>query len=352
MRIGIYDPYLDTLGGGELYVLSIASFLSKQHQVEVFWDDERLLDKAGQKLDLDLIRVSAVKNIFSKEVSFIERAKKTKDYDVLFYVSDGSIPYLFSRKNFLIFQFPVGWVREGSVINRIKLKRVTGIICYSEFVKQHLRRKFKSMISVVNPPVSLINSKPSDKKNIILTVGRFTRGMNRKKHEVMVDVFKKVIDKGLKNWKFVIAGSHLPEDYDLVDSLKKTSKGYPIEIHANVERVEIENFYKQAKIYWHAAGFGENLDKHPEHAEHFGITTVEAMGAGVVPVVIKAGGQVEIVENRASGFLWSNLDELEKFTLDLINDKRYWEKMSENAKDRASVFSKEKFNKEIEELIK
>ena len=38
MRIGVFDPYLDDLGGGEKYMMSVASCLSKKHDVTVFWD--------------------------------------------------------------------------------------------------------------------------------------------------------------------------------------------------------------------------------------------------------------------------------------------------------------------------
>ena len=41
MKIGIFDPYLGTLSGGEKYMLSIASCLSKEHEVYVFWDQEK-----------------------------------------------------------------------------------------------------------------------------------------------------------------------------------------------------------------------------------------------------------------------------------------------------------------------
>ena len=41
MRIGIYDPYLDTLSGGEKYMLSAASCLAKEHKVFIFWDKDK-----------------------------------------------------------------------------------------------------------------------------------------------------------------------------------------------------------------------------------------------------------------------------------------------------------------------
>ena len=86
--------------------------------------------------------------------------------------------------------------------------------------------------------------------------------------------------------------------------------------------------------------------------EHFGITTVEAMAGGCVPVVIGKGGQTEVVEHSKSGFLWNNLDELRNLTLRLINEEDLWKDLSNKARMRAKVFSKEKFVERINQLIK
>ncbi len=59
-----------------------------------------------------------------------------------------------------------------------------------------------------------------------------------------------------------------------------------------------------ASIYWHAGGLGEDPDRHPDRFEHFGITVVEAMAAGAVPLVFAAGGPAEIVEHGVNGFHW------------------------------------------------
>ncbi len=36
MRVAIYTPYLDTFGGGEKYMLTIAETLSKDSTVDLF----------------------------------------------------------------------------------------------------------------------------------------------------------------------------------------------------------------------------------------------------------------------------------------------------------------------------
>ncbi len=111
------------------------------------------------------------------------------------------------------------------------------------------------------------------------------------------------------------------------------------------------DIYSKAKIYWHASGYGEDLTLHPDFAEHFGISTVEAMGAGAVPVVINAGGQKEIVKSGENGFLWDSLDELQQKTNELTKSSVLLEKLSFNAKKTALKFSEKSFEARIIELI-
>ena len=44
MKAGIYDPYLDTLGGGERYVLAVANcWLKRGWNVNIFWEKVKFL---------------------------------------------------------------------------------------------------------------------------------------------------------------------------------------------------------------------------------------------------------------------------------------------------------------------
>ncbi|MDO8621147.1 MAG: glycosyltransferase family 4 protein [Candidatus Levybacteria bacterium] len=355
MKIGIFDPYLDSLSGGEKYMLTIAKELSSRHKVFIFWnlsEEKEIRKKSLEKLGIDLSSVFFSKNIFSKDTTFLERLNSSREYDLIICLSDGSIPFVLS-KLYLHFQFPVEWVNGNSLLTKIKLLRVNKIICNSFFTKQYIDKKFNVESNVLYPPI-FIKDKKTVKENIILHVGRFgvdKEGSNFKKQDFMIEMFKKLINQGLRAWEFRLIIGVGRKDEGKLNLLKQKAKGYPIFIIDNPPNSVLWKNYAKAKIYWHATGFGENLEKYPERAEHFGISTVEAMGAGVVPVVINAGGQKEIVENGKNGFLWDTSEELITKTELLSKDLKLWETMSKASVEKASKFSGNRFKEELEMIV-
>lgn len=354
MKIGIYDPYLDDCGGGEKYMMTIAECLSKDHEVSVFWDNTQDLERISDRFALDITHIKVASNIFSAKTSFIKRYNASRKYDLIIFLSDGSIP-LVSPRLFLHVQRPITHISH-SFLNNLKIKRVEKFFCNSNYTKSFIDKTFNVDSEVLYPPVELSPIK-TKKENVILHVGRFrvmdkTVGISDfKKQDFMVNAFKEMVDHGLKKWKFIIAVSVKEEDEQQFKKLKKSAEGYPIEFKVNNSNKDLWKYYSEAKIYWHASGYGEDLEKNPEAAEHFGISTVEAMGAGVVPVIINAGGQKEIVTDGVDGLLWSTLPELIEVTLILINSQEMMRDLSLNAKKRAEYFTKKIFVKNLLNLL-
>ena len=108
---------------------------------------------------------------------------------------------------------------------------------------------------------------------------------------------------------------------------------------------QLKQYYAQAKIYWHAAGYGINQIVNPQAVEHLGLTTAEAQSAGVVPVVINKGGQPEVVTHNLNGLLWNTQSELINSTFNLISNKTKWKKLSLAAIENSNKFSKASFYK-------
>ena len=134
------------------------------------------------------------------------------------------------------------------------------------------------------------------------------------------------------------------------ENCQDEARNYPIFFHTDVPFVELMTRLSEAKIYWHATGLDQNEDKEPILFEHFGITTVEAMASGCVPVVIKAGGQKEIV-TKDSGFLWSSRRELTEQTMHLITNPDELATYSTGAQERSVYFDRKNFKKRFEEIL-
>lgn len=339
-RAAIYNPYLDTLGGGERYTMTMAHILKKHGwDVEVEWKNPKIIKWLEERLGLDLSGVEVVPNI-----------SKGAGYDLVFWLSDGSIPTLFGKKNILHFQTPFHDVGGKSLFNRLKLLKISNIVCNSSFTKSFIDKEYGVKSLIIYPPVATEKLMPTKKENIILSVGRFSQLQQSKRQDVLVDVFKRLSDK-LKGWKLILIGGSEVGGDEFVRYLRREAEGYPIEILENLPFWEIKNFYARAKIFWSAAGYGIDENKEPEKIEHFGITVVEAMAAGCVPVIQNKGGHKEIVEDGENGFLWEEKNDLINKTLDLAKDDSLRNAVAKSGRKDVKKFSQKRFEKEILKLV-
>ena len=338
MKAAIVNPYLDTLGGGERYTMSFAKVLAeKGYRIDVQWRDASIKERIEERFGMDL-----------EGFRFVKDVSRGDGYDALFWVSDGSIPTLKARKNFLHFQVPFQGVSGKSLINRMKFFRINRVICNSYFTKSFIDKEYGVDSKVIYPPVDVHEIKPKRKRNVILFVGRFSQLKQAKNQDILVKAFKKL---DYKKWKLVLAGGTEVGVGDYLDKLKKLAKGENIEIIESPSFDQIKKLYGQAKIFWSAVGYGIDEKKEPERVEHFGITLVEAMAAGCVPIVFSAGGYREIVSDKENGFLWKNIRSLRSRTEKLVADRELLVNISEKAERDAKVYEYERFKAEVSALF-
>ncbi len=315
----LFTPYADTLGGGERYILTLAQvLLNRGWQVEITFKNKKLLNQARSRFNLPLKKIDLIgRDILTSPPYFSHRR-----YDLLFWVSDGSIPTMMAQKNWLHFQVPFHNLRSKSLFNIVKLKLIDKVICNSYFTKKIVDHEYGISSLVWYPPISIEDFSPQKKTNLIIAVGRFETTMNVKRQDILVSAFKDLVDQGLSGWKLVLFGGSLAKEKDnlFLQKLKEQAQGFPIEFQVNAPFTKLKEAYSRAKIFWHAAGFGVDEKKEPEKVEHFGMTTVEAMASGCWPLVYEAGGQKEIFRNfpQKNLCLWQNKNQLLEKTKKII----------------------------------
>ncbi len=335
MKIGFSSPYFDSLSGGERYALTLASHWSKSHKVSLFWDEPGVLRKAESRFNIDLSAVRTVENVF-KTRNVFKKMMVSRGYDCIFFLTDGSIPTTFCRHNILHFQVPF----QHIPVHPIKLSRFQAIVCNSDFTKRNITARLGRRAIVIYPPVTPIKPARVAKKKMILSVGRLHP---LKKHDVLVEAFGKGKFEG---YELVLTGGLLPADAAYVKRLMRLASGLPVRLLPNISFDKLSLLYNHSSIYWHAAGFGET---NPENMEHFGISTVEAMSAGSIPVVFDGGGLPEIVREGEEGYLWKNADELCRKTKQIMAGGT--SKFTKSAVVRSQQFSVQKFTQSFDALL-
>jgi glycosyltransferase involved in cell wall biosynthesis len=218
------------------------------------------------------------------------------------------------------------------------------LVANSRYTQRWIERLWRRRSGVLYPPVNLFAR--AEKAPVILSVGRFFlpgTGHNKKQLE-MVTAFRRLVERGAADgWEYHLVGGCTPEHRSYLDEIRAAAEGLPVVIHVDASGAELRDLYARASIFWHAAGLGEDPERHPDRYEHFGITTVEAMSAGAVPVVIDAAGQIEIVEQGATGYRFAGLDGLVAHTERLIADPDWRATLSAAAERRAVDFGWDAF---------
>ncbi len=227
------------------------------------------------------------------------------------------------------------------------------ILSISQFTSQWIQRYWNKGSQLLYPPVDVGHIKPKkSKRNWIVHIGRFFAGGHSKKQLELVHAFSELNRSGIHDWELHFIGTPaqgaIHEKY--FQRVLEEAKGLPIYFHGNASNYELYEMLSNASIYWHATGYGEDLKNNPIASEHFGITTVEAMAAGCVPVVFAAGGQEEIV-NDTNGYTWTNIRELVAITKSLVTDNEHRKRLGKAATLASERYATKVFHENVKKLF-
>lgn len=354
-RVGIYTPFHLTLGGGERYILSVAEALS-----DCNLDVDLITDFAFSRL-----RLAQLSHMFSLNLTKTGLVnlhdQRLPPYDLLISMGNEVVPSIepLGKKNIFHCQFP--FPSHGKVQSRSEdLKRVDVIVVNSNFTDTNYREAASRLgvevsVEVIEPPVEL-SASPSRIKSPhkILSVGRFFVGGHMKRQDALIDAFKDLSTR-YPDASLELVGGVLPgnEHRKYLESCVKKAEGLNVNFYVDAEQEVLQELYSSSSIYWHGTGYEVDFANEPEKCEHFGISLVEAMSAGLIPVAVGSGGPKEIIDFGVNGFLFQTLGNLARRTELLFSlDENDLDIMRDHAIQTSKKYGKEVFSSKWQALAR
>jgi glycosyltransferase involved in cell wall biosynthesis len=385
VRVGVYDLYWDTFGGGEQVDGAIAQVLAEAgHEVTVLGPRRPDVARLHERLGVDLSGCD-----YRRVADDEEATAASADVDVFV---NGT--YLSRAVN----QAPIGWyyvhfpgvpsTRRDRFRSRIGIAGVAALrsipleelperlrevqagfdrridrtdyiasydryLANSRFTATWIERLWGRTADVLYPPVRP-TVRPGDKRRLILSLGRFfdpVHGHSKKQHELLAAFVELERSGRADGWELALVGGADAANREYALSVKRAAADHPVHVHFNASGALVEQLLAEASVYWHAAGYGEDADRHPDRFEHFGIALVEAMVAGAAPVVFGAAGPAEIVRDGVDGRHWRTPGELVEITAELIADDAERGRLADAAQRRSRQFGFDRFRDDLLALV-
>lgn len=233
-----------------------------------------------------------------------------------------SLPYF---RNFLFFS------PYRSYLNYLKKKKkIPAVFSNSKFSSIVLKKEYDITSQVLYPPVStdlFENFKThltSERENLVITIGRISKEKN-------LMTIPYIASKTHKRIKFLIVGL-LDSEYVLnsVNRLiQKLGLSERVKILTNITNEELKKLLLLSKVYLHT-----------KIGEHFGISIVEAMASGCIPVVHDSGGPREFVPKYQRFNTIEDAAEKINKSIDTWNLKRAQQFSNDSEKFSSDAFSR------------
>lgn len=364
MKIAIVHPTMNTRGGGERVVIhSIIAGLKGGHDVSLVseaFDTESFEDFFGCKgvlrrvdhLTYPAFKPVAKKGLLYQRIRYHRRRikaiiSKTEPFGLVLSSQDiGYVPtvsspivqYCYFPEYFshLESDRPSPWWKmyygSASRYYRDRVRQLDLLLSVSDFTRGFVKAKWgRGSITLYPPcPVGLYLSSNQRKENLVVTVGRVVPG---KRMHLVFDMAA-----ALPDCKFAIIGSVSEDRAGYFEGLRSQAPRNVSFVLSPLRKVR--GLLGRAKAYVHCA-----LN------EHFGISIVEAMAAGCVPLVHDSGGPREIVVEGV-GYRWRDTSEAVGQISRLMRDDELSRKLSFEASNRARIYRPEVFESRLLDILK
>jgi alpha-1,2-mannosyltransferase len=244
-----------------------------------------------------------------------------------------------------VFASPAKWAAYcqvysllASIVNNI---HPSLLLTNSKFTQQVVMKYLNRKSLVLHPPVDVKTYARVKVKseNLVVTLSKFTP----KKYLHRVPLIARNTQKA----KFIIAGGTNEYSIKIMAGVRKATREYGVEdrviLMPNVEHSQLVELLTQAKVYLHVMP-----------SEHFGISIIEAMAAGCVPIVHRSGGPwLDILDQNQGkyGFSYEKPEEAACLIDNILGNRRLENEVSHAAQERSFEYDESVFRKNLQMII-
>lgn len=368
------------------------------------------------RLNLEVVRVN-----HDNSLSHLNGRRITKfdQYDVFYLLGNSKLPFIRpvgSKFNIYMCQFPFDYLSPDKESHLDLFSEYDSVLLNSRFTHSWYAKSavpsFQSLVekglttptvSILFPPVepfpavwreaatahndsitristssigSLIPFHERDASGTfnIVMLGRFFTGRQSKGHFAALRILENIISSLPEVLRSKVhlsmMGKIQPElkhvQYAAEVKGNATVRKLPVSFLHNVPPETLESTLQRSHVFWHLTGIDvingkESSD--PASLEHFGISVVEAMSAGCVPIVLSIGGTTDIVQNGVNGYYANGEADFVQRTLEIMRSSGFLRRngvmeaaaslqaLSESAVARSREFHLDVFRKNLYLLV-
>jgi len=317
MNLGIIHGFVGGGGGTEKTLLTILKALeTTKHNVTLYTFSK-------PKLDSKKIKIKSTLPLSIPSFGLYQRAmeskliSKAKDEDILIQASGGlGIPsnqnqkiivYCHSDftnelnnpstkyKGIWSLYYKSYYKMMEKFIENIHDKRIH-LISNSKFIQNSIQSKYKKDSTVLFPPVNINEFSSKNKEKKVVTIGRFS---NEKNIDFGIDIMKDI------DSKYEIIGNTKTKSNELYYKklqlkINENNSNEKIKLLKNLTRSELVKNVNLSKVYLHCS------------KETFGISVIEAISAGCIPIVPDISAHKETVPFSELRFESENILDAQK----------------------------------------
>jgi glycosyltransferase involved in cell wall biosynthesis len=174
------------------------------------------------------------------------------------------------------------------------------------------------------------------KENLIVTLSRFTP--EKRLYEILKAA------EILPNYKFLMVGTAGRYSQTVISKMRgiiEKRKLDNVHLMMNIPRPQVRETLGKARFYLH-----------PPFAEHFGISVVEAMAAGCIPIVYRDGGAWSDIVSRVDEELgYNDISEVPSIVKKFENNRDFEERIRSVAMNISQEFSFERFKERLSKYL-